>query len=134
MSFWLIKVALEFDIGLLDKDSKIKAEKQERLLQIKEYIEAIQEIQKSKVLEDLSKPLPRYPEPLQKLMKADNANVHSMLLRPKALDESIRFVNPVFSVDRTSGGVFYQTLMGVFQHIKDNPWRKSKNRIRSTCL
>jgi hypothetical protein len=120
------QLALEFDINLLDQAPELKKQKQERLQQIKEYSEVIQEILKSKVLYDLGKALPRYPKPLQTLMTANDANVYTMLLRPKVLDEYIRFANPVFSVDRTSHGLFYKALMDVFKHIKEIPGARAR--------
>ena len=124
--------ALEFDISLLDNALQLKQQKQERLQQIKEYIEATKEILKSKVLDDLGKPLPSYPVPLQKIMTADNTNVHSMRLRPKIVDASIRFINPIFSVNHTNESIFYNALTDIFKSIQEIP--SAKARIASAVL
>ncbi|MFI4963601.1 MAG: hypothetical protein ACHP6H_07085, partial [Legionellales bacterium] len=118
--------ALELDIRLIDKDSELKTQKQYRLAQINNYIDALKIVISSKVLDDLDKALPRYPQPLQQMMTADNSNVHSMLLRPKVLDESIRFVNPVFSVNRKGESVFYNALNDAYKNISNIPGARAR--------
>ncbi|MFI4963109.1 MAG: hypothetical protein ACHP6H_04545 [Legionellales bacterium] len=120
------QTALELDIRLIDKNSSLKAQKQNRLVQIKIYIDALKTVITSKVLEDLVKPLPSYPKPLQQIMTADDSNVYSMLLRPKVLDESIRFIKPVFSVNRIGESVFNNALMAVYENISAIPGAKAR--------
>lgn len=120
------QTALELDISLLENNAELKAPKQQRLKQIKEYLEAINTVLASKVLEDLSKALPSYPEPLQQIMTAEDSNVHSMLLRPVALDQSIRFVNPIFSVKRQGASTFYNALTSTYKSITTIPGARAR--------
>ena len=120
------QTALELDISLLENNAELKAPKQQRLKQIKEYLDAINTVLASKVLEDLSKALPSYPEPLQQIMTAEDSNVHSMLLRPVALHLSIRFVNPVFSVERNGESTFYNALTNTYKGITTIPGARAR--------
>ena len=117
--------ALEFDIGLLD-DKDIKAKKEERLLQIQQYIEAIDVLLKSDGLNSLNLVSPEYPSDLQAIMKKDNANLHSMVLCPKIKDNWLRFVNPVFSVNRDGRGELYQTLSEAYKGVTTLPNTKTR--------
>ncbi|MFI4963692.1 MAG: hypothetical protein ACHP6H_07555, partial [Legionellales bacterium] len=54
-----------------------------------------------------------------------------MLLRPKILDESIRFVNPVFSVKRKGWSVFYNALMDAYKNITTIPGARARVSFRA---
>ncbi len=115
------KEALEFDLSLLDEGSKVYEVKSSRLLQIESYIKIIEVIKGNQALDGLTKEFPYYPEPLQELMKGEDSNLYSMVLRPRLKDDYLRFVNPVFSVNRDGTDeeqVLYQTLTQVFQDAK----------------
>ncbi len=126
------QTALELDISLLENTSELKVPKQQRLEQIKEYMDAVKTVLASNVLEGLTKALPHYPEPLQQLMTAEDSNVHSMLLRPVALDQSTRFVNPVFSVERNGESTLYNALTNTYKGITTIPGARA--RIVATVL
>lgn len=111
------KKALEFDISLLAEESESKRQKQERLSQIKQYIAAIDTVLNTQVLDTLSLAFPEYPALLQAIMKEEDVNFHSMVLRPKEMDSFLRFVNPVFSVNRDGTGAFYNTLSKAYQGV-----------------
>ena len=106
--------ALEFDLSLLDESSELYQAKSSRLEQIGRYIHILEETAKNKeVFEGLTKAFPYYPEPLQKLMKGEDSNLYSMVLRPKHKDDYLHFVNTVFRVKRDGAPeeqVLYQTL------------------------
>jgi hypothetical protein len=108
--------ALEFDISLLD-DNDIKTKKAERLWQIKQYIEAVDAVLKTEVLNSLNLAFPEYPKTVETIMKKDHANLHSMVLCPKIKDSYLRFVNPIFSVKRDDTGALYNTLSGAYKSI-----------------
>lgn len=110
--------ALEFDISLLSEESELKPKKQERLAQIKHYRATLETVLNSKVLDLLNQVFPEYPAPLQELMKKENSNLYSMVLRPKEKDNFLRSVNPVFSLKREEGAsLFYQTLSDAYQGV-----------------
>lgn len=124
--------ALEFDISLIDADSELKAKKQERLAQIKNYRAALEAMQKSPVLADLGKALPTYPEPLQKMMGSKESNLHSMVLRPKEMDNFLRSLYPVFSLKREGVGVFYGALSEAYKEIGAIPG--AREQVIATVL
>ena len=113
------KKALEFDIGLIDKHTAIKTKKEERLWQISLYITAIDAVLNSNILTPFNQAYPEYPLALQQIMKKANANLHSMALRPKEMDSFLRFVNPVFSVERTGPSVLFKTLSRAYQGVQN---------------
>jgi ankyrin repeat protein len=108
--------ALERDIRFLLHDNPIKAAKEYRLQQIKEYLTAIQYIRNDSTMQSLKKGLPEYPAPIQTLVD-QRSNLFSMVLRPEKLDSLVRFTNPVFSVDREGTQVFYKTLKKGFRNL-----------------
>ncbi|MDP1602597.1 MAG: hypothetical protein Q8M03_04975 [Legionella sp.] len=126
------KKALEFDIRLLD-DNVIKTKKEERLSQINQYIMAVDAVLKSAVLNPLNLAFAEYPLVLQEMMKKETANLYSMVLRPKRIDNFLRFVNPVFSVKRNDPSVFYDTLSEAYQGVTKN-LDNAKNRIIAKVL
>ena len=112
------KDALLFDLSLLEEGSEVYQAKSSRLKQIGQYIHILEEAAKDeKVFEGLTKAFPYYPEPLQKLMKGEDSNLYSMVLRPKVTDEYLRFVNPVFTVKRDGEQVLYQALTQAYQGV-----------------
>ena len=116
------KDALEFDLRLLEEGSEVSQAKLSRLKQVGQYIHILEEAAKDeKVIEGLTKAFPYYPEPVQKLMKSEDSNLYSMVLRPRHTDSYLRFVNPVFSVKRDGADeeqVLYQTLKKAYQGVK----------------
>ena len=116
------KEALLFDLSLLDESSEVHQLKSSRLEQIEKYIHIVQEAMKEKkVFEGLTKAFPYYPEPLQALMKGEDSNVYSMVLRPRHKDDYLRFVAPVFSVKRDGADdeqVLYQILTKAYKDVK----------------
>lgn len=79
--------ALEFDLQLLDSGHPLKAPKQQRLDQIKEYIKAISAMKGG------------YLDSITELMQVPS-NLYSIQLRPRAQDPESSVVNPVFSMNR----------------------------------
>lgn len=55
------------------------------------------------------------------MMKSKDSNLHSMVLRPKEKDSFLRFVNPVFSLERTGTSVLYEALSHAFDEVKALP-------------
>jgi hypothetical protein len=111
--------ALTFDMSLMAEHSELKIKKQERMEQIERYIDVLNTVLRSNVLDSLNQVFPEYPAPLQELMKNETSNLYSMVLRPKELDNLTRSVNPVFSLKRTDGdSVFYQTLAAAFAGVR----------------
>ena len=111
------KKALEFDMSLLAEESALKTQKEARLLQINQYIETIDTVLNTDVLNTLNLAFPEYPAPLQAMMKEKAVNLYSRVLRPKEMDGFLRFVNPVFSVKRDDTGAFYNTLSEAYKGV-----------------
>jgi hypothetical protein len=120
------KSTLEYDISLIDEDSEIKEKKQKRLFQINLYIEAIKAVLESDVLDGLRKAFPEYPKALQEVMSKEDSNLHSMVLRPKVMDEHLRLANPIFSVNRKDESVLYNVLSDAYGTFKPQPNAKSR--------
>lgn len=79
--------ALKFDIALLETENPLRKAKEERLLQINHYLEAVKAMRDSygnSVTAFLNKP----------------SNLYSIQLRPRSQDPYSRVVNPVFTVNR----------------------------------
>ncbi|MDP1603722.1 MAG: hypothetical protein Q8M03_10705 [Legionella sp.] len=125
------KKALEFDIGLMD-DKAITTQKEERLLQINQYITAVDAVLKSDVLNPLKLAFPEYPFAVQEIMKTENTNLHSIVLRPTEKDSFLRFVNPVFSVERDGRSVLYDTLSQAYQRVTS--LKSAKTRLCASVL
>lgn len=79
--------ALEFDLQLLDSGHPLKAPKQQRLNQIKEYIKAINTMKGG------------YSKAVTELMQV-TSNLYSIQLRPRDQDPHSLVVNPLFSMNR----------------------------------
>ena len=126
------KKALEFDMSLLAEESALKTQKEARLLQINQYIETIDTVLNTDVLNTLNLAFPEYPAPLQAMMREKDANLHSMLLRPEEKDNFLRFVNPVFSVKRDDTGAFYQALRSAYQGVA--PLAEANERLSASVL
>jgi len=126
------KKGLEFDMGLLDDNSAITTQKEERLLQINQYISAVDAVLQSDVLDPLKLVFPEYPSAVQEIMKKENANLHSMVLRPTEKDSFLRFVNPVFSVERNGRSVLYDTLSQAYQGVLS--LQSAKTRLCASVL
>lgn len=97
--------ALESDISLLGRDLPSCKPKQERLAQIKMYLEVLTHIEKHKELDCLNSGFPSYPRPLEGLMQdRATSNLYSIVLRPADQDGYLRTeaANPIFSVAHRS--------------------------------
>ncbi|KGP63984.1 hypothetical protein EP47_08795, partial [Legionella norrlandica] len=137
------KEALAFDIKYLP-DSKEKALKERRLLQIDMYLSMLKHVQKEKlVTEPLKQVFPNYPAPLESLMQADDANLYSVILRPREQDVQLRTtaISPVFSAhhdDLVNGQVvhkdslLYETLSSRYAGLVFTP--KSKEGLIARVL
>ena len=97
--------ALESDISLLGADLPGCKPKQERLAQIKMYLEVLTRIEKHQELNCLNSGFPSYPRPVEDLMQDSAAsNLYSIVLRPTDQDGYLRTeaANPIFSVAHRS--------------------------------
>lgn len=97
--------ALEHDLGLLGSETLLAHQKQERLTQIKAYLEVLKNLEHHSELNCLNSGFPSYPRPLESMMQSrERANVYSMVLRPTQEDGYLRLesANPVFSVAHKS--------------------------------
>nr|UVT38018.1 hypothetical protein cemce18_00014 [uncultured bacterium] len=97
--------ALEYDLSLLEALTPLAQQKQERLMQIKAYLEVLRHLEKHEELDCLNSGFPSYPRPLESMMQnRERANVYSMILRPTDEDGYLRLeaANPVFSVAHKS--------------------------------
>lgn len=95
------KTALEFDVKYMPA-SKEKEDKEQRLQQIITYLSILKPIQQNKLItKPLMQAYPLYPEPLEILMQAVDANLHSVILRPSVQDVMLRTtaIMPVFSAN-----------------------------------
>lgn len=125
------KKALEFDLKYLS-DSKEKVLKEGRLLQINTYLSLLADVQKEKqITAPLMQGFPTYPAPLESLMQAKEANLYSVILRPKTQDIYLRMtaIPPVFSAnhDRLVNGqtvskesLLYETLSNSYKGLVFN--------------
>ncbi|MBL7479555.1 SidC [Legionella bononiensis] len=99
------KEALENDISLLDAQSELTQQKQERLIQINAYLNALAFLEKHPELNCLNSGFPNYPKPLGQFMQdRARSNLYSMVLRPTDEDGFLRseVANPLFSVAHKS--------------------------------
>ena len=97
--------ALEYDLSLLEAFEPLAQQKQERLMQIKAYLEVLRHLEQHEELNCLNLSFPSYPRPLESMMQSrESANVYSMILRPTEEDGYLRLeaANPVFSVAHKS--------------------------------
>lgn len=97
--------ALEYDLSLLEALTPLAKQKQERLMQIKAYLEVLRHLEQHEELNCLNSGFPSYPRPLESMMQSrESANVYSMILRPTEEDGYLRLeaANPVFSVAHKS--------------------------------
>lgn len=120
------KTALEFDLQLLGGDNLHLSEtKQQRLIQINAYIEAIPAMQTE------------YKEAITAL-KQEPSNLYSIQLRPRTQDPESPVVNPVFTIDRSIDAAgeplsaLYNALYGVIPDVTIaplNPRKRLKDRV-----
>ncbi|WP_347252214.1 SidC [Legionella sp.] len=97
--------ALEYDLSLLEALTPLAQQKQERLMQIKAYLDVLKHLEQHEELNCLNSGFPSYPRPLESMMQSrEHANVYSMVLRPTEEDGYLRLesANPVFSVAHKS--------------------------------
>ena len=97
------KAALEFDLKYMSV-SEEKVLKEQRLSQIMTYLSILKQIQQNKLItKPLLQAFPLYPEPLEMLMQAADANLHSIILRPENQDLMLRTtaIVPAFSANHS---------------------------------
>lgn len=121
------KYALENDLNLLPSCS-VRDAKYSRLTQIEAYIAALEKIQSGELLRNLLESMPRYPDWLTPFFK-EKTNLFSMLLCPFSLDTYLRFISPVFSVNRSQSlsYSFYGSLYTGYNVGPSNPPLSIKN-------
>ena len=132
------KAALEFDLKYMPASAE-KTHKAHRLSQIDTYLEILRQVQHdTRITEPLKQAFPLYPEPLVHLMEAVDANLHSIILRPREQDNYLRTtaIEPTFSANHNqmvSGHVVPQdslladTLRQQYQSVSFTP--KSKEGL-----
>ena len=105
------KDALKLDIQLLGDKSPERVLKEDRLTQIRAYINAFKD------------PRFNYSDAVNDLLKRPS-NLHSIQLRPGVIDSASRVVNPTFTVDRRNNASgaplspLYNAMYDVFPVIK----------------
>jgi hypothetical protein len=83
--------ALEFDIALLETANPLRQAKEERLIQIKQYQEAVKAMQN------------QYGASISHFLQK-SSNLYSIQLRPTAQDSYSKVENPVFTINRGNDG------------------------------
>jgi len=125
------KKVLEHDIKFLSDRDRIKANKKERLRQVKKYIIAVEKLQK---LYGYGSPFryKNYPQSVSNLIN-QRSNLYTMILRPNQLNTTADFKNPVFSVDRSGKQIFYNILRETYKDLKvkhkETPRRILEKRV-----
>ncbi len=111
------KHALEEDIAL-DLIPFITEQKRQRLLQVNEYIKALETIRSDRNNLVLEGNFPMYPFWVHSLFAA-RTNLFAMLLKPRVQDNSTRFSYPVFSLDRNYShpGLFYTAMSNQYAQL-----------------
>ncbi|MDP1604205.1 MAG: SidC [Legionella sp.] len=99
------KEAVESDISILEPDSALTQQKEERLAQIEAYLKVLGVVEQHEELNCLNSGFPSYPRPLEGMIQdRATSNLYSMVLRPSQEDGFLRTegANPVFSVAHKS--------------------------------
>lgn len=132
------KAALEFDLKYMSTSAE-KTAKAHRLSQIETYLEILRHVQQdNRITEPLKQAFPLYPEPLVHLMEAVDANLHSIILRPREQDNYLRTtaIEPTFSANHNQmvnghivpqNSILADTLRQAYQSISFTP--KSKEAL-----
>jgi hypothetical protein len=132
------KAALEFDLKYMP-NSVEKARKAHRLSQIDTYLEIVKQVQQdNRITAPLKQAFPLYPEPLVHLMEAVDANLHSIILRPREQDNYLRttVIKPTFSANHNQmvndhvvpkNSILADTLRQQYQSVSFTP--KSKEEL-----
>jgi hypothetical protein len=95
------KAVLEFDLKYMPA-SAAKTAKAHRLSQIDTYLDILNQVQlDTRIRNPLMRNSPVYPEPLVHLMQSVDANLHSIILRPRVQDSYLRTtaIEPTFSAN-----------------------------------
>ena len=141
-AFWVLtnyKSQLEFDLKYMPA-SLAKTAKAHRLSQINTYLDILNQVQlDTQITQPLMRNFPVYPEPLIHLMQSVDANLHSIILRPKVQDDYLRTtsIKPTFSANYNqmvddkivSAKSFFDTLRNSYQTIPLTP--KSKEGLKA---
>jgi hypothetical protein len=134
------KDALEFDLKYMPASE----EKAQRLSQIDTYLEILQQVQQdNRIVQPLNQSFPLYPEPLVHLMQASEANLHSIILRPREQDNYLRTtaIVPTFSANHhqmvnghvvQENSILANTLWQSYQNVSFTP--KSKEGLTARFL
>jgi hypothetical protein len=137
------KDALEFDLKYMPA-SEEKAHKAQRLSQIDTYLEILLQVQQDpRITQPLKQTFPLYPEPLVHLMQAREANLHSIILRPRKQDNYLRTtaIVPTFSANHhqmmnghvaSQDSILADTLRQQYQSVSFTP--KSKRGLIARFL
>lgn len=131
------KAVLEFDLKYMPASAE-KTAKAQRLSQIDTYLDILKQVQQdSRITNPLMRNFPVYPEPLTLLMQSAEANLHSIILRPRVQDNYLRTtaIKPTFSANHNqmvndeivSKASLFDTLRDTYQTIPLTP--KSKEGL-----
>ena len=132
---------LETDIRILEDGSPIKQKKQERLEQVKYYIQALKSLKNSRQLDVLHGEFPGYPKALKDLMKSnERRNIYSVHLKPREQDNSLRSVSPVFKIvrDNDDKGMpkskLYNAMHDWFRNLQIKPQQDLRSTITQNVI
>ncbi|MDF1645689.1 MAG: hypothetical protein P1U61_01730 [Legionellaceae bacterium] len=115
------KQALEYDIAIIPESGRLKASKQSRLEQIKQYISTLKTIGSAREFDSLYLSDPKYPKSVETVIQSAG-NLYGMVLRPgEGLDTHLRTVKPIFSLHRGKDEVFYNALKSTYSTLKIDP-------------
>lgn len=122
------KRSLEDDIAIMT-DGIEKTQKQERLTQTDQYIQAFNQIKDHHTLNDLTRGYPIYPTPVREILRRPT-NLYGMTLCPTVKDGFLNVQAPVFSVARDAGrDVLYRAFMQAFNGINQVPMHSPEERL-----
>ncbi len=125
------KAVLEFDVKYMP-ESAAKTAKAHRLSQIDTYLGILNQVQlDTRITNPLMRNFPVYPEALVLLMQSVDANLHSIILRPRVQDNYLRTtaIEPTFSANHNQmvndeivpKASLFDTLRGIYQTIPLKP-------------
>lgn len=125
------KAILEFDLKYMP-ESPEKSAKAHRLSQIDTYLDILKQVQQdARIINPLQRDYPVYPEALAHLMQSVDANLHSIMLRPRVQDSYLRTTSiaPTFSANHNqmvndeiiSKSSLFDTLRNRYQTIPLTP-------------
>lgn len=121
------KALLDFDLKYMPASAE-KTAKAHRLSQIETYLDILKQVtQDTRITSPLMRNFPEYPDPLVHLMQSVDANLHSIVLRPRVQDNYLRTTDiaPTFSANHNqmvndeivSKSSLFDTLRNLYQTI-----------------